>query len=67
MLHSTDHFLYKINNVEFKADHKLVSFNVQLQKCFLKHDLALIENSVDAKRLEQWSTQLNLPGKELIP
>ena len=29
MLHSTDHFLDKINNFKFIADHKLVSFDVQ--------------------------------------
>ena len=29
MLHSTDHFLDEINNFKFKADHKLVSFDVQ--------------------------------------
>ena len=28
MLHSTDHFLDKINNFKFKADHKLVSLDV---------------------------------------
>ena len=29
MLHSTDHFLDEINSFKFKADHKLVSFDVQ--------------------------------------
>ena len=29
MLHSTDHFLDELNNFQFKADHKLVSFDVQ--------------------------------------
>ena len=29
MLFSTDHFLDEINNFKFKADHKLVSFDVQ--------------------------------------
>ena len=29
MLHSTDHFRDEINNFKFKADHKLVGFDVQ--------------------------------------
>ena len=29
MLHSTDHFLDELNNFKFKADHKLISFDVQ--------------------------------------
>ena len=29
MLHSTDHFFDELNNFQFKADHKLVSFDVQ--------------------------------------
>ena len=29
MLHPTDNFLDEINNFQFKADHKLVSFDVQ--------------------------------------
>ena len=29
MLHSTDHFLDELNNFQFKANHKLVSFDVQ--------------------------------------
>ena len=29
MLHSSDYFLDEINNFKFKADHKLVSFDVQ--------------------------------------
>ena len=29
VLHSTDYFFDEINNLKFKADHKLVSFDVQ--------------------------------------